>query len=198
MSKLGWGKKKITEGCINDWYKDRPIGIMVKDMRDNHRLLAQEQGGGKYKDSILVYDKVKFMKALNLPEPSSPCYIELAEAVKIYQGVADGDEADRSRVQEIIDPTPIETKIDMVHNLQFFTNGNGSCLWKTARWEKNGTEQEKADMAESIKTLESLKIDGLISLRRTSADNLSIKLLKDSNAYIAEQRQLLEESNNDV
>ena len=95
MSRLGWGKKKITEGCINDWYKDQPIGCMVQDMRDNHRLLAEERGGGRYKDSILVYDWVKFMKSLNLPLPDiqdpAERYIELAEAVKIYQSIMGGE-----------------------------------------------------------------------------------------------------------
>ena len=86
MAKLGWGKKAITEGCINDWYKDDPIGEMVRDMRDNHRLLAQEHGGGKYKDSILVYDRVKFFQAMNLPIRSDELkYIELCVALRFYQ-----------------------------------------------------------------------------------------------------------------
>ncbi len=109
MARLGWGKKAITEGCINDWYKDRPIGTMARDMRDNHRLLAQEYGGGKYKDSILVYDRCKFMKILNLPEPDvkadpAQTYIELAVAVKYYQGVAKYKELTTERVGE---PFPV-------------------------------------------------------------------------------------------
>ena len=92
MSKLGWGKKRITEGCINDWYKDRPIGEMVKEMRNNHRLLVTEYTDKyqRHRDSILVYERCKFMRALNLPEPDivanpGETYIELADAVKIWE-----------------------------------------------------------------------------------------------------------------
>ena len=97
MARLGWGKKKITEGCISDWYKDHPIGRMAKDMRDNHRLLAQEYGGGKYRDSVLVYETTKFLKALNIPENTrfshlnnhtgelTDKYVELAVAVPIWE-----------------------------------------------------------------------------------------------------------------
>ena len=97
MARLSWGKKAITEGCINKWYKDKPIGRMVAYMRDNHRLLAQEHGGGKYKDSVLVYDTAKFLQALNLhPETQFPNlnnwtgqltekHVELSVAVNIWR-----------------------------------------------------------------------------------------------------------------
>lgn len=90
MSKLGWGKKKITDNIIKKWYKDQPIGKMVKYMQEKHRLLAAEQGGGIHRDSILVYDRCKFMKALNLSEPdiqSNPAetHIELSTAVEIWE-----------------------------------------------------------------------------------------------------------------
>ena len=106
MAKLGWGKKKITEGCITDWYKDHPIGAMVKDMKENHRLLAMEYGGGKYKDSILVYERCRFMKALGLPEPDlkanpSEKYIELAVAVKTW-------EKSKEVPEPVEEPEPIE------------------------------------------------------------------------------------------
>ena len=106
MAKLGWGKKKITEGCITDWYKDHPIGEMVKDMKENHRLLAMEHGGGKYKDSILAYERCRFMKALGLPEPDikanpSETYIELSVAVKIW-------EETKKAPEPVEEPEPIE------------------------------------------------------------------------------------------
>ena len=104
MSRLGWGKKKITEGCINDWYKDSPIGHMVQEMRDTHRLLAEERGGGRYRDSVLVYDEVKFMRALNLPIPSEPNYIELSVAVRTYQAVTKYQDFTNGRIGE---PFPI-------------------------------------------------------------------------------------------
>ena len=109
MSRLGWGKKRITEGCINNWYKDKPIGRMVEDMRDNHRLLAQEQGGGRHRDSVLVYDRVKFMRTLNLPEPDTQLnpaetYIELSVAVKFYEAVAKYQDITSGRIGE---PFPI-------------------------------------------------------------------------------------------
>ena len=89
MSKLGWGKKAITEGCITKWYRGFPIGKMVEYMRDNHRLLAEEHGGGVHRDSVLVYDQCKFMRDLNLPEPDlfkepAEKYVELSTAVKTW------------------------------------------------------------------------------------------------------------------
>lgn len=100
------------------------------------------------------------------------------------------DEADHARVSAIINPNPvsIQEKIDMVHNLQFFANAKRQCLWCVAQYE-NGTEQEKADIAESIRTLEALKADGFITMRRTCADNLSIKMIGNSIEYLAELRE---------
>lgn len=104
MSRLGWGKKAITEGCINKWYKDKPIGKMVKALRDQHRLLAMEYGGGKHRDSVLVYERCRFMKALNLPEPDieanpAKTYIELAEAVKIWEETKERHAISRSIIE---------------------------------------------------------------------------------------------------
>ncbi len=90
----------------------------------------------------------------------------------------------------------IPEKLNMLHNLQFFASANGYVLWKLAEAERSGTEVEKASVKEVIEQLDALVADGVISYRRTTANNLSIRFLPKVNQadYINAEREKIQAS----